>query len=128
MPGTLSRTARVSGATRNLKEAAGKFPTRRTGTAYEALIRWARGRIDSKPNDIRSGSAYMRRGWEEGHASYPERSVVLPCANRPVKVGDGTAEVRRGHSSCGQTGAKGRTLRILRREPFATCRRRRTDG
>jgi len=36
MVGTVSRTARVSGATRNLKEAAGKTPARRTEIAYEA--------------------------------------------------------------------------------------------
>jgi hypothetical protein len=120
MPGTLSRTARVSGVTRNLKEAAGKFPARRTGTAYEAQTGWTRGRIDSKSNGIRNRLAYMRRAWEEGHASYPERSVVLPRADRAETFGDGTAEVRRGHSSCGQTAAKGRTFRTLRREPFVT--------
>jgi len=36
MVGTVSRTARVSVARRNLKEAAGKVPARRTEIAYEA--------------------------------------------------------------------------------------------
>ena len=38
MVGTVSRTARVSGATRNPKEAAGKTLARRTEIAYEAGI------------------------------------------------------------------------------------------
>ena len=61
MTGTPSRTARVSGVTRNLKEAAGKLLVRRTGTAYEAPSRWARGQRDPKPDVIRTDSAYMRR-------------------------------------------------------------------
>lgn len=61
MAGTPSRTARVSVARRNLKEAEGKLPARGTRTAYEASSWWARGRIDPKPNAIRTGSAYMRR-------------------------------------------------------------------
>jgi hypothetical protein len=36
MVGTVSRTARVSVARRNLKEAAGKIPALRTEIAYEA--------------------------------------------------------------------------------------------
>ena len=61
MAGTPSRTARVSVARRNLKEAEGKLPARGTRTAYEASSWWARGRIDPKPNAIRTDSAYMRR-------------------------------------------------------------------
>ena len=38
MVGTISRTARVSVARRNLKEAAGKVPARRTEIAYEAAV------------------------------------------------------------------------------------------
>ena len=37
MVGTVSRTARVSVARRNLKEAAGKVLARRTEIAYEAV-------------------------------------------------------------------------------------------
>ena len=36
MTGTLSRTAWMSGATLNLKQAAGKLPVRGTRTTYEA--------------------------------------------------------------------------------------------
>ena len=41
MARTPSRTARVSVARRNLKEAAGKLPARGTRTAYEASSWWA---------------------------------------------------------------------------------------
>jgi len=61
MAGTPSRTARVSVARRNLKEAEGKLPARGTRTVYEASRWWARGRIDPKPDAIRIDSAYMRR-------------------------------------------------------------------
>ncbi len=61
MTGTSSRTARVSRATANLTEAAGKLPARGTRTGYEAKTWWARGREDSKPNVIRTESAYIRR-------------------------------------------------------------------
>ena len=61
MAGTPSRTARVSVARRNLKEAEGKLPARGIRTAYEASSWWARGRIDLKPDAIRTGWAYMRR-------------------------------------------------------------------
>ena len=61
MTGTSSRTARVSWATANLTEAAGKLPARGTRTGYEAMAWWARGRKDSKPNVIRTESAYIRR-------------------------------------------------------------------
>ncbi len=67
--GTTSRTARVSVARRNLKGERdqggsvneGKLPARGTRTAYEASSWWARGPVDSKPNAIRTDSAYMRR-------------------------------------------------------------------
>ena len=61
MTGTSSRTARVSRATANLTEAAGKLPARGTRTGYEAMAWWARGRKDSKPNVIRTEPAYIRR-------------------------------------------------------------------
>ena len=43
--------------TRSLKAAAGKLPTRGTRTASEASAWRARGRIDSKPDVIRTGPA-----------------------------------------------------------------------
>lgn len=61
MTGTPSRTARVSAARGNLKEAEGKLLARGIRTAYEATSWGARGRIDSKPNVIRTEAAYMRR-------------------------------------------------------------------
>jgi hypothetical protein len=61
MTGTPSRTARVSTARWNLKEVEGKLLARGTRTAYEATTRWARGRIDPKPNVIQTEPAYMRR-------------------------------------------------------------------
>ncbi len=39
--------------------------------------------------------------WEESHAPYPERSVVLPMATSVARRTEGTAEVSRGHSSRG---------------------------
>src|SRR5258708_38876360 len=37
--------------------------------------------------------------WHEGHASYPGRSAVLPCATGVERCWDEAAEVSRGHSS-----------------------------
>ena len=39
------------------------------------LTAWARKRRCPKPNVIRNVVGYMRRGWKEGHASYPGSSV-----------------------------------------------------
>lgn len=102
MTGTPSRTARVSAARRNLKEAAGKLPVRGTRTAYEATAWWARGRIDSKPNVIRTEPAYMRRIGGRKVTRLTLRD--LPCclwASQVEKPGDGAAEVSRGHSKRG---------------------------
>jgi hypothetical protein len=95
-----SRTARVSGVTRNLKEAEGKLPTRRTEIAYEASARWARGRIDLKPHVIRIGPAYMRRvrGRKITRLTLRELPFCLPArtvGRRP----DVAADVSRGLSS-----------------------------
>lgn len=77
MVGTVSRTARVSGVTRNLKEAAGKPPARRTGIAYEAGISGREGAVLQSPITIREGvSVYAAGIWDEGHAHYPGRSAV----------------------------------------------------
>ena len=76
--GTVSRTARVSGATRNLKEAVGKIPARRTGTAYEAGASERGGRKIQGPIVTRENVEANAAGlWDEGHASYPGISVVL---------------------------------------------------
>ena len=77
MVGTVSRTARVSGVTRNLKEAAGKILARRTGIAYEAGISGRGVKCLQSPITIQEGvSVYAAGIWGEGHAHYPGRSVV----------------------------------------------------
>jgi len=77
MVGTVSRTARVSGATRNLKEAAGKISARRTEIAYEATTSGRGGINLQSPITIREGVAVYAAGiWDEGHAHYPGRSAV----------------------------------------------------
>jgi len=110
MTGTASRTARVSGVTRNLKEAVSKAPARRTETAYEAVPSGREGTILQSPIVIREGGAVDAAGvWEEGHASYPGRSVSLPCATGVERRRDGLTEVSRGHTSRTHPPAKGRT-------------------
>jgi len=77
MVGTVSRTARVSGATRNLKEAVGKTPARRTEIAYEAATSGREGTVLRSPITIREDvSVYAAGIWGEGHAHYPGRSAV----------------------------------------------------
>ena len=100
MTGTPSRTARVSGATQNLKEAAGKLPVRGIRTAYEATIWWARGQTDSKPNVIRTESSYMRRigGRKVTRLTLRDLRCGLD-ASCFERSDDTTAEVSRGHSS-----------------------------
>ncbi len=79
MTGTVSGTARVSGATRNLKEAVGKVPARRTGTAYEATTSGRGGQKTRSPIVIQEGVGVDAAGiWNEGRASYLGRSGVLP--------------------------------------------------
>jgi len=78
MVGTVSRTARVSGVTRNLKEAAGKTLARRTEIAYEAGISGREGQVLQSPITIQEGvSVYAAGIWSEGRAHYPGRSAVL---------------------------------------------------
>ena len=78
MVGTVSRTARVSVVRRNLKEAAGKTPARRTEIAYEAVTSGREGKYLQSPITIQEGVAVDAAGiWDEGHAHYPGRSVNL---------------------------------------------------
>jgi len=71
----------VSGATRNLKEAVGKVPARRTGTAYEASTSGRGSEIVRSPIVIQEGVGVYAAGmWNEGRASYPGSSAVLPPA------------------------------------------------
>ena len=55
MVGTVSRAARVSGVTRNLKEAEGKIPARRTEIAYKAVTTGQAGTCLIKPNNHPEG-------------------------------------------------------------------------
>jgi hypothetical protein len=110
MVGTDSRKARVSGVTRNLKEAAGKTPARRTGIAYEAVTSGREGNYLQSPIIIREGVAVDAAGiWDEGHAYYPGRSDNLPCATAAERRWDGLPEVSRGHRSRINRSTKGRT-------------------
>jgi hypothetical protein len=62
----------VSGATRNLKEAAGKTLARRTEIAYEAGISGREGTVLQSPITIQEDvSVYAAGIWSEGHAHYP---------------------------------------------------------
>jgi len=110
MMGTDSRTARVSRATWNLKEAAGKVLARRTGIAYEAVTSGREGKSLQSPIIIREGVIVDAAGiWDEGHAHYPGRSVNLPCATGIERCRDGLAEISRGHTSRHNQLTKGRT-------------------
>jgi hypothetical protein len=94
MMGTVSRTARVSGVTRNLKEAAGKTPARRTEIAYEAGISGREGKELQSPIIIREDVSVDAAGvWGEGHAHYLGRSAVQLWA----KSGAGSFGDRRPH-------------------------------
>ena len=119
MTGTPSRTARVSTARRNLKEAEGKLPTRGTQIAYEATSRWARGRIDLKPDVIRTEAAYMRRVHGRKVTRLTLRDLSsCPRARSVARRAEGVAEVSRSHSSWSESlgchptysPAKGRTV------------------
>ena len=110
MVGTISRTARVSGATRNLKEAAGKTPARRTGIAYEAVTSGREGHYLQSPITIHEGVIVDAAGiWDEGHANYPGRSVNPPCATGVERCRDGLSEVSRSHNSRPDQSMKGGT-------------------
>jgi hypothetical protein len=55
-------------------------------------------RLEAQCHSDRFG-VYAAGVWEESHAPYPERSVVLPMAKPVARRTEGTAEVSRGHSS-----------------------------
>ena len=115
MVGTVSRTARVSVARRNLKEAAGKTPARRTGIAYEAGASGREGEYLQSPITIQEGASVYAAGvWGEGHAHYPGRSAVPHWAKSGAgesgnRLTSCSAEVSRGHTSRSNRPAKGRT-------------------
>jgi hypothetical protein len=96
--GTISRTARVSTARWNLKEAEGKALARRTEIAYEAVA------VGEKSNIFKARYLYGNCGRRcgghkcEGHVHYPGISGDLPLATTIVRWRDGLSEVSRGHS------------------------------
>ena len=57
-------------------------------------------RLEARCHSERGG-VYAAGVWEESHASYPERSAVLPSARFVARRIEGAAEVRGGHSSRG---------------------------
>ena len=110
MTGTVSRTARVSIARWNLKEAAGKIPARRTEIAYKAVPFGQEGQYIQRPIVIREDGTVNAAGiWDEGRANYPRRSVNLPRARCIVRCSEGLTEVSRRHSSWVNHSVKGRT-------------------
>ena len=97
----------------NLKEAEGKVPARRTGTAYKAVISGRGGQYLQSPIVTQKGMEVDAAGiWNEGRASYPGRSVTLLCATDIARCRDGVAEVSRGHTSRFYHPTKGRTCHV----------------
>jgi hypothetical protein len=96
MVGTVSRTARVSGVTRNLKEAVSKTLARRTEIAYEAGISGRGVHVLQSPITIQEDMSVDVAGiWGEGHAHYPGRSAVPPWAkSRSRGAGKQVPDVR----------------------------------
>ena len=81
--GTTSRTARVSTARWNLKEAAGKALARRTGIAYEAVTPGKAANI-VKAQYLHGRCGRICGGYKcDGHASYPGKSGSLPLCYLP---------------------------------------------
>ena len=75
---TVSRTARVSVARLNLKEAAGKVPARRTETVYEAENRQGEFAVQNKAQPLQVSVCVDTAGiWDEGIRSYPGRSDIM---------------------------------------------------
>ncbi len=100
MVGTVSRTARVSVARRNLKEAVRKAVARRTGTALRQPHLGERAKRLKAQYHPEGEEVFAAGICSEGRASYPGRSVDLPGATNIVRCWDGLAEVSRGRSSC----------------------------
>ena len=99
MTGTPSRTARAATVRWGLKEAEGKTLARRTGIVYEAVVLGEESIVSEA--QYLYGKHGRRCGGHkcEGHASYPGRSVILPCASCIERCSDGLAEVSRRHIS-----------------------------
>jgi hypothetical protein len=84
---------------------------RLTGTAYEAAARGKKAtRFEAQ---YLHGTCGSRCGGHkrEGRASYPGRSVLLPCATADESLREGNTEVSRRHSSWFNPPSKARTWR-----------------
>jgi len=91
MVGTVSRTARVSGVTRNLKEAAGKTPARRTEIAYEAGISGREGYALQSPITILEGvSVYAAGIWGVKVTRITRGDLPSSTGRNPGRGGLGT--------------------------------------
>ena len=87
MVGTVSRTARVSVARRNLKEAVSKALARRTEIAYEAGTSGREGNDLQNPITIRRVCLYMRRVYGVKVARIT-RGDLSSCPGRNSGAGD----------------------------------------
>src|SRR5271154_3407163 len=100
MTGTPSRTATVSTARWDRKEAVCEIPARGT---RRALRRRLVGEGAKKPKaqcHPDQAAVYATGVWDERHASYPGRAAVLPTwARAAARRLTGTAEVSRGQYS-----------------------------
>jgi hypothetical protein len=107
MEGTISRTATVSVARRNLKKAEGKIPARRTEIAYKAATTRQAGTCLIKLNIHPEGVEVDAAGvWEEGHANYPGRSVV------PHWAKSGAGELKSSFLMFGSGGIRSLPLKV----------------
>jgi hypothetical protein len=76
---TVSRTARVSTVRWDPKEAAGKVPARRTGTASEAVPRLGEfANQNEAPRPQKPGCVYAAGARDEGIHPYPWRPRSVP--------------------------------------------------
>ena len=74
-----------------------------------------RRQISPKSNTCTEGEVVYAAGISaKVKASYPGRSVKLPCATGIVRCRDGLAEVSSGHNSRNDQPVKGQTCHLMR--------------
>jgi hypothetical protein len=113
MVGTVSRTARVSGVTRNLKEAAGKILARRTEIAYEAVASGREGKYLQSPITIQEGAGVYAAGINDLR-SFSVKSVC-PRRHTKVKVLNPKAEAITGREKLLLRTRQSRLTRLMER-------------
>ena len=99
MVGTASRTARVSIARWNLKEAVSKTAVRRTASGYRRSHLGERAKKLKARYHPEGGNVDPTDICSEGRANYPGKSAVLPQAISIARCWDGAADCSRGRSS-----------------------------